>query len=67
MVDELLLSDPGIGECLRVEAIRELVEEFRRGEGDHAQRLWSLLCLELWHKVFIARELSPPQLSEVVE
>jgi asparagine synthase (glutamine-hydrolysing) len=67
MVDELLLGDPGIGECLRVEAIRGLVDEFRRGEGDHAQRLWNLLCLELWHKVFIAGELTPPQLSEVVE
>lgn len=67
MIDDLLLKDPGIGESLRVEGIRELVDEFRRGEGDHAQRLWNLLCLELWHKVFIARELAPPQLSEVVE
>ncbi|MFQ5810000.1 MAG: asparagine synthase (glutamine-hydrolyzing), partial [Armatimonadota bacterium] len=67
MVDDLLLSDPGIGECLRVEAIRDIVEEFRRGEGDHAQRLWTLLCLELWHKVFIAGEVTPPRLSEVVE
>ena len=45
-------------ECLargyfQPDAIRRLVEEHTRGAADHADRLWALLNLELWHREFM--------------
>jgi asparagine synthase (glutamine-hydrolysing) len=37
----------------RPEAIRQLLAQHQSGDWDHGQRLWSLLCLELWHRMFI--------------
>ena len=33
--------------------VRDLVEEHVDGRWDHSYRLWSLLCFEMWHRVFI--------------
>jgi asparagine synthase (glutamine-hydrolysing) len=38
---------------LRPEAVRRMVEQHTRGEGDHAHPLWTLLMLELWFQRFI--------------
>jgi asparagine synthase (glutamine-hydrolysing) len=35
------------------EAIRKLVEEHTSGQWDHSYRLWALLCLELWQRMFL--------------
>lgn len=35
--------------------IRYLVEEHRSGRQDHAQRLWNLFILEIWHRIFADR------------
>ena len=54
MVDDLLsertLRQRGYFEPA---VVRSMVEQDRRGEGDHTMRLWALLTLELWHKTFI--------------
>jgi asparagine synthase (glutamine-hydrolysing) len=54
MVDDLLseraLRQRGYFEPA---AVRSMVEQDRRGEGDHTMRLWALLTLELWHRAFI--------------
>ncbi|MDQ6887055.1 MAG: asparagine synthase (glutamine-hydrolyzing) [Gemmatimonadota bacterium] len=42
--------------------LRRLVAEHRAGEGNHAERLWSLVNLEVWHRIFIDRE-SPDDVS----
>jgi asparagine synthase (glutamine-hydrolysing) len=34
-------------------AVVQLWDEYRGGRRDHAQRLWSLLMLELWFREFI--------------
>jgi asparagine synthase (glutamine-hydrolysing) len=34
-------------------AVRAMIEEDRKGEGDHTLRIWALLTLELWHRTFI--------------
>ncbi len=34
-------------------ALRNLLEEHTRGEADHSYRIWALLMLELWHRMFI--------------
>ncbi len=35
------------------EALQALVEEHLSNRWDHSYRLWNLLCLEQWHRVFI--------------
>jgi asparagine synthase (glutamine-hydrolysing) len=40
----------------RPEKLRELVAQHRARSHDHADRLWRLLNLELWHRVFIDGE-----------
>jgi asparagine synthase (glutamine-hydrolysing) len=37
----------------RPEAIRRLLDEHQSGRTNHAQRLWSLLVLELWHRQWV--------------
>lgn len=41
----------------RAEAIQKLLEEHQQQRWDHSARLWNLLCLELWHRMFVD---SPP-------
>ena len=41
------------GGYFRPEAIRALLEEHIDGRADHNYRLWLLLNLELWHRLFI--------------
>lgn len=41
-------------------AVRQLVEEHTSSQADHAYRLWSLLCLELWHRMYLD---NPPPMS----
>ena len=43
-----------------------LIEEHQSGKRDHGHRLWALLTLEIWHRVFIDQEVSP-WLSETLE
>ncbi|MGH7410893.1 MAG: asparagine synthase (glutamine-hydrolyzing), partial [Candidatus Methylomirabilis sp.] len=37
-------------------AIRQLAEEHRRGEFDHSDRLWLLVNLEIWQRIFLDGE-----------
>jgi asparagine synthase (glutamine-hydrolysing) len=41
------------------EAIRTLVEQHTRGQWDHSSRLWALLCLELWQRMFLDASVVP--------
>lgn len=69
VVDELVLGDRALARGLFDPAyVRQLVARHRAGE-DHAERLWSLVNLELWQRVYLdgehpARmESSPRQLA----
>jgi asparagine synthase (glutamine-hydrolysing) len=57
---ERLLLEPRseARELFRPEAIRRLFAEHRGGRRDHGNRIWRLLNLELWQRVFLDGE--PP-------
>ncbi len=51
---DLLLDDTAIARgYFRPEAVSRLVEEHLSNRWDHSYRLWSLLCLEVWHRTYI--------------
>ena len=39
--------------------VDSLVSEHMRGRRDHSRRLWELLTLELWHRMFVDRRPEP--------
>jgi asparagine synthase (glutamine-hydrolysing) len=44
---------------LNADAVQQLVDQHTSGQFDHAYRLWNLLCLELWQRMYLD---SPPPL-----
>ena len=42
------------------DGLRTILEEHVQGKQDHGYRLWALLVLELWHRVFIDRKSGTP-------
>jgi len=58
-IRDTLLSPEAMGRgYFRPEALRLLVEEHISGRRDHGHRLWALLTFEVWHRLFIDREVS---------
>lgn len=60
LVEETLLSE----RCyergyFKPHALRALVDEHMNHRWDHSYRLWNLICLEQWHRVFIDGEIPP--------
>jgi asparagine synthase (glutamine-hydrolysing) len=54
MLSEVLLDSRAAGRgYFRLEAVQQLLDEHDTGRFNHAQRLWSLLILELWHREWI--------------
>ena len=41
----------------RPETLRRIVDDHLSGRWDHAYRLWNLVCLEQWHRIFIDGEV----------
>lgn len=53
-VRDVLLSGEARGRgLLNMEAVENLIREHEDGRRDHGQRLWALLTLEWWHRLFI--------------
>lgn len=36
-----------------------MLDEHRRGDSDHARRLWTVLCFMLWHGIFVEERIDP--------
>jgi asparagine synthase (glutamine-hydrolysing) len=50
----ILLDDKCINRgYFKKEAVLKLIEDHQSGTADNKYKLWALLNLELWHKVFI--------------
>ena len=57
VLDEYVLSDRAAQRGLfNSEFVRALVEQHRRGQANHSERLWSLVNLEMWLRRFIDAE-----------
>jgi asparagine synthase (glutamine-hydrolysing) len=57
LVEELVLGPRALGWGLFEPAgLRRLAAEHRAGFADHADRLWLLLNLEVWQRVFVDGE-----------
>jgi asparagine synthase (glutamine-hydrolysing) len=53
---DVLLDPRALGRGLfRPDRLRALVAEQRDGTRDHAQRIWTLLALELWFQTYVDR------------
>ncbi|MDR3637925.1 MAG: asparagine synthase-related protein [Isosphaeraceae bacterium] len=52
--DALLSSESRLGQWLRHDSVRELVQAHVAGASDHTYRIWSLLWLELWLREFVS-------------
>jgi asparagine synthase (glutamine-hydrolysing) len=56
LLDEYVLGDRAMARALfEPTALRQLVAEHLAGEN-HSERLWSLINLEVWHRIFIDGE-----------
>ena len=57
LVEELVLSPRALGRRLfEPAALRRLAEDHRAGVDQHGDRLWLLVTLELWHRIFVDGE-----------
>ena len=56
-MDEILLSDRALSRgLLRPDFVARLIQEHRSGARNRRLVLWTLLCLEWWHRIFIDGE-----------
>lgn len=56
LADEFVTSPRALGRGLfDAAAVRQLVAAHRAGEN-HSERMWALVTLELWHRIFIDGE-----------
>ena len=43
----------------RGDYVNELIAQHNAGSHDHTHRLWALLCLEIWYRMFVDKTMSP--------
>jgi asparagine synthase (glutamine-hydrolysing) len=56
-VEQLLTGDRSLARGLfRVETLHRIFAEHRKKRRDHTDRIWRLMNLELWHRVFVDAE-----------
>jgi asparagine synthase (glutamine-hydrolysing) len=65
VLDEYVLGSRAIERGIfKAEVVRSLVEQHRRGEANHSERLWSLVNLEMWHRRFIDGEDANSEMAD---
>ena len=66
-VESMLTSERSQARGLfQVNVLREMFSEHRKNQRDHTDRIWRLMNLELWHRIFIDGEIpSDPAGSEL--
>ena len=61
-LDSLTDASSRIRQYVDGRGLRQLIDEHRSGRRDHAEALWGLLSLELWHRAVV--EAAPPPESD---
>ena len=60
IVDELVTGPRALARGLfEPPVLRRLADEHRAGDADHGERLWLLVNLEIWQRLFLDREEAP--------
>lgn len=55
----IVLSDRAVGRgYFRKEALENIYNEHVSGKRDHGYRMWALLMLELWHKIYCDKDIT---------
>ena len=52
MRDRLTGTDSFVGQTFDRGAVQPLLERHERGTASEESRIWTLLCLEVWHEQF---------------
>ena len=52
----LLAPDSVLAECCNMDRVRELIDHHRSGREDATDRIWRLLNLQLWGRIFLSGE-----------
>ncbi len=66
IVDEFVLSERVLQRgLLSRDGLRRLAERHREGSEDHGDRLWLLVNLEIWHRMFIDGESARDVMRDV--
>ena len=61
MTYDVLLDQKSIERgYFRKEYVLRMLDEHVSKQYDHSYRIWALLFLELWHRMFVDGTLSPP-------
>lgn len=65
LVDEYVLGERARSrEIFDVGEVKKIAEEHKRGDVNHAERLWALLTMEVWQRIFLDGE-SPEMLTSL--
>jgi asparagine synthase (glutamine-hydrolysing) len=54
-----IITGSGTGELIDKPAVLAMLEAHRRGEADHARRIWEVLVFMLWHGIFVEGRIAP--------
>ncbi len=60
LLEDVLLDPVAVARgYFRPEAVRQLVDEHVSNRWDHSYRLWCLVCLEVWHRMYLDGNTPP--------
>lgn len=60
LVRDLLLDGRLLGTgWFAADYVAEIIDQHQSGKADHTYRVWSLLCLEIWYRLFVDHSLQP--------
>ncbi len=61
MTCDLLLDKTAAGRGYFEKAeVQRLLDEHNSGRVNHCYRIWNLLCLELWHRAYMDKQIPSP-------
>jgi len=68
LADDFFLSETSLARgYFRRDSLEVLLEEHRSGRWNHGNRLWSLVCLEAWHRTYIdSAEIPTAPISDLI-